>query len=379
MVDYRTPGVYIEEVPSGVRPIQAVATTTAAFLGLAPDPDAAAGVPTPLESLAAFQGTFGRGPAGNVLANAVAGFFENGGRRCVVVNRGPRATGPIGPGDLAPLAGIDDIALVAAPGHVDKAGTEALIAHCEGRGDRFAILDTARDIEPLGRLTRALGDGDGLRPRTSQRGFAAVYVPWLQVADAATGATVEQPPSGHVAGVYARNDFSRGVHQTPANLMVRGALGLTWAIGDADQDVLNPVGVNAIRAIGTDILVWGGRTLADAASDWRYVPVRRTAIMIGQSVARGTRWAVFEPNDAPLWAAVVRDVSSFMHQLWRQGALQGARPEQGYFVRCGADTTTPGPDIAAGRLNIAVGFAPVRSAEFVVIRVGQTAAGAQVD
>ena len=185
---------------------------------------------------------------------------------------------------------------------------------------------------------------------------------------------VTVPPSGHVAGMFALSDMRRGVFKAPANMVVRGALGLSQRLTDAEQGVLNPAGVNAFRMFtGRGIVLWGARTLAPAASEWRYVPVRRLFIMVEESIRRGTQWVVFEPNDERLWKSIRRDVGAFLMLLWRDGALQGATPEQAFFVKCDAETNTP-DEIAAGRVVIEVGLAPVRPAEFVIFRIGQTSA-----
>jgi uncharacterized protein len=383
---YLGPGVYVEEVPCGARPIAAVATSTAAFLGQAADPQAALRVPTAITSFAEYQHIFaGNGAAasgGAVLANAVAGFFANGGRSCYVVNLGSTEA-PLAPGDLLLFDAIDGIGLVAAPGYSDAASYEVLIGDCERRGDRFAILDTPAAIDPLERFERRARLGDdsgtgGLRPRSSARGRAAVYTPWIVIHDALSGAPTTQPPSGHVAGLYARSDAERGVHKAPANASLAGALGLTRSISGAEQERLNPQGINCIRSFPDGIKVWGARTIADSASEWRYVPIRRLVTMIAQSVARGTRWVVFEPNGEPLWQAVRRDVGAFLHGLWRDGALAGTTPDEAYFVRCDAATMTQ-DDLDNGRVVALIGVAPTRPAEFLVLRVVQSTADSRVD
>lgn len=376
MPSYIAPGVYVEDVPAAARPISAVSTSTAAFLGAAPLRDAPRRDPVFVTSQAAFEAQFVQdAAAGTHLSRAVAGFFQNGGSRLCVVNLEPGATS-IAPHDLAPLSEIEGISLVAAPGFTDAASVEAILADCEGRNDRFAVLDMAEggDIPDLVRLQ---GDG-GLRPRGSARGVAAVYTPWLEVVDAPSGARVACPPSGHICGLYASSDATRGVWTAPANLSIRGALGLTRDIPDAGQAVLTPAGVNCIRQFPDGIRVWGARTLGDSAGDWRYVPVRRLATMVAQSIARGTRWVVFESNDQTLWASLRRDIDAFLHGLWREGALAGATPEQAYVVRCGAETMTQA-DIDAGRVIATIGIAPVKPAEFVMVRICQSAGRSRLE
>jgi phage tail sheath protein FI len=370
MPSYLAPGVYVEEVPGGARPISAADTSTAAFFGTAPLPDAPVREPAFLTSLGAFEQQFVQdAAAGTHLSRAVAGFFQNGGSRLYVVNLGQGATS-VTAGDLALLSGIENISLVAAPGFTDAESVEAILADCEGRNDRFAVLDMAEGGD-IPDLARAQGDG-GLRPRGSDRGVAAVYTPWLEVVDAPSGARVACPPSGHICGLYAASDTTRGVWTAPANLSIRGALGLTRHISDAGQGVLNPVGVNCIRQFPDGIRVWGARTLGDPSGDWRYIAVRRLTTMIAQSIARGTRWVVFEPNDQALWASLRRDIDAFLHGLWRDGALVGATPEQAYVLRCGTDTMTQA-DIDEGRVIAIIGIAPVKPAEFVMVRICQSA------
>ncbi|KAB0681332.1 phage tail sheath family protein [Aureimonas leprariae] len=397
MPNYLSPGVYIEETDTGARPIEAVGTSVAGFVGTAPDVAAGLNDAVAINNFSEFVRIFAKGgtqagapplAAGNHLANAVYGFFLNGGPRCYVVNS--PADQPIGtPGkDVDLLGSIDEIALIAAPGRTDAASYEALIASAERLGDRVAILDGPARAEDVEQMTRAVVVGDeggkgrksGLRPRDSQRGFGAVYFPWIKGQDALAGAElVAIPPSGHIAGVCARMDLQRGVHKAPANTAIYGALGLTQTIGRAEQNVLNPAGVNVIRSFAREgVLVWGARTIAPSASNWRYLNVRRLASMIEESIERSMRWVVFEPNDRTLWKSIRRDIGAFLTTLWRQGALMGATPEQAFFVKCDEETNPP-EEIDAGRVTTLVGIAPVKPAEFVIFRIGQTAAGATVE
>lgn len=370
MPEYLRPGVYVEEVPSGARPISAVDTSTAAFFGVAPGKDAPVRQPTVVTSFSEFASLFADdAKAATPLVSAAKGFFENGGRRLYVVHLGDGAKA-VGPDDLALISAIDGISLVAAPGYADAKSTEALIAACEARGDWFAVLDCPEKIDDIAELTRSVQVG-GLRPRSARHGVAALYAPWIVVADPIAGEKTAAPPSGHVCGLYAQTDATRGVHKAPANAPLRGAFGLTRAITDADQAILNPVGVNGIRQFADGIKVWGARTLADRASEWRYVPTRRLTTMIEQSIDQGTRWVVFEPNDEPLWASLRRDIGAFLQTLWRSGALAGEKPEHAYFVKCDATTMTQA-DIDAGRLVAEVGFAPLKPAEFIIIRITQS-------
>ncbi len=401
MPTYSTPGVYIEEVAGGARPIEAVGTSTAAFLGVAPQGDAHVNTARAINSFSEFLRHYcGEAETGTPLAQAVFGFFLNGGSRCYVVNVGPGNT-ILGGGrqrqgiDL--LQELDEVAIVAAPGYTDPASYDALLSHCETLKDRVAILDAPDSVSDVEALTRVAtveppkrtkgkeegesgGGSAGLRPRDSAGGYGAFYFPQVLGHDALKpGTIIRIPPSGHLAGIYARTDSLRGVHKAPANEVVRGAIGVTYRVTHAEQGLLNQNGVNCIRSFdrgGT--LVWGARTLAPSASEWRYVNVRRLFAMIEESIAQATRWVVFEPNDATLWKSIVRDVSAFLRLLWSQGALMGATPEQAFFVKCDAETNPP-EVVDAGQVVILVGVAPVKPAEFVIFRISQSVAATETE
>jgi phage tail sheath protein FI len=379
MANYMTPGVYVEEVPSGAKPITMVGTSTAAFLGVAPRADAPVDAPCVCVNWSQFVSLFvGSKAESTELVKAVFGFFQNGGSRCFVVNLGKG-------GDLsravAALDALDEVAIVCAPGFSDPVSHDALLSHCEQLGDRIAILDAAEDVADVELLkkvgTASTGAGvaaesskPGLRPRSSAGGYGAFYYPHLMIRDPlVSGATVSASPSGHVAGIYARTDATRGVHKAPANEVVRGAVGLRRLVTRAEQGELNRAGVNVIRFFpDAGIRVWGARTLAEESSEWRYVNVRRLVNMIKESIENGTRWTVFEPNDMTLWKSVERNVRAFLLMLWREGALLGASPEQAFYVRCDAETNPPDV-IDAGRLVTEIGIAPVKPAEFIVFRL----------
>jgi phage tail sheath protein FI len=390
-----SPGIYIIEESTGARPIQAVGTSTAGFVGAAPQVDAALDTAVALNNWSEFLRTFGpqdgaaKPASGNALANAVYGFFLNGGSRCYVVNT--RSTDLRKP--LEVLGLVDEIAIIAAPGRIAPEDYEALISAADNAKDRVAVLDgpeTAEADALVKGAAPAAGDAAGegpagkgkprgaARPRASEGGYAAFYYPWLRVADALTGQEVSAPPSGHIAGIYARTDAERGVHKAPANATVRGAVNVTQQIARGDQDLLNPEGLNCLRVFtGEGVKVWGARTLSKNAN-WTYVNVRRLFNMIEESIAGSTRWVVFEPNDATLWKSIRRDVGAFLTLLWRQGALQGTKPEEAFFVKCDAETNTQ-DDIDAGRVVTVIGIAPVKPAEFVIFRIGQSAGATSVE
>ena len=203
--------------------------------------------------------------------------------------------------------------------------------------------------------------------------YGALYYPWISVANPlGNGESMDIPPSGYMAGIYARSDTERGVHKAPANEVVRGVLALEKQITKSEQDILNPIGVNCIRSFpGRGIRVWGARTLSSDAS-WRYINVRRLFNFVEKSIEQGTQWIVFEPNDMDLWARIRRDIRAFMTTVWRSGALFGATPAQAFYVKCDAENNTS--DLRdLGQVIIEIGMAPVKPAEFVIFRISQWA------
>jgi phage tail sheath protein FI len=251
-----------------------------------------------------------------------------------------------------------------------KAVQAAMIAHCENMRDRFAILDCPPGLNPQQmkdwRMNTAGYDTK----------YGAVYYPWVKVANPIDGESIAVPPSGCMAGVYARSDNERGVHKAPANEVIRGATGVEMLITKGEQDILNPIGVNCIRSFpGRGIRVWGARTLSSDAS-WRYINVRRLFNFVEKSIQTGTQWIVFEPNDADLWARIRRDITAFLTNVWRSGALFGATPAQAFYVKCDEETN-PQSVRDAGQVVIEIGMAPVKPAEFVIFRISQWANGSE--
>jgi uncharacterized protein len=193
----------------------------------------------------------------------------------------------------------------------------------------------------------------------------------------ASGLLSFMPPSGHIAGIWGRNDATRGVHKAPANEIVRGAVDLEIQLTRNEHDLLNPVGINCIRAFpGRGIRVWGARTLSSDPA-WRYLNVRRLFNFLEESILNGTNWVVFEPNDRTLWKHIRRDIGAFLTRVWRDGALMGATPEEAFFVKCDEETNPP-EVIDAGELHAVIGLAPVKPAEFIVFEISQSTAGAEV-
>ena len=492
MPHYQSPGVYVEEVASGARPIEGVGTAVAAFVGLAE-----AGPydqPVMVSNWTQFTQTFGEFVDGCYLAHSVYGFFLNGGGGCYVIRIGGdgmadsayaqlggyrvRAIGggkakdvtvevaepdgdsppegsfklvvkqggkvvetydqltttggrtnlvtavntrsktitidaPAGtveapqkgsvtlsPAEvvkpelspkhytgngngaragLGALEAVDEATIVAVPdlmaayqrSAIDLAGVQAvqraMVDHCELMGDRVAILDPPPDLNPQQvKEWRAKSHIDSK--------YACLYYPWITVGHPANGRQITVPPSGHMAGVWGRNDDTRGVHKAPANEVIRGALAPATQLTRRENDALNPDGINCIRSfLGRGIRVWGARTLSSDA-EWRYLNVRRLFNFLEESILEGTQWVVFEPNDHALWAKIRRTIEAFLLMQWRQGALFGSTPDEAFYVRCD-DETNPAESIDAGQVVCEIGVAPVKPAEFVIFRLSQFSGG----
>ncbi len=388
MPNYLTPGIYVEEVASGPRPIEAVGTSTMGAVGIAAAAENHVNECKAIRNWSEYVRLYGKdGAESTYLDNAVRGFFINGGSFCYVVNvgKGGSLVGSKGKkGGLEKLEEIDEIAIVIAPGFTSAKDYEHVLTHCENCGDRVAILDSEEEVDDLTMLlkvktvaessskdkVKARSAGKGLKPRQSTHG--TFYFPWVFAADAfEPSKTISMPPSGHIAGLWARNDAERGVQKAPANAPLRGVIGLKYNITRAEQGPLNKEGVNCIRSFTSEgIRVWGARTLAGGASEWRYVPVRRLFNMIEESIAEGTRYVVFEPNNETLWQNIRRDIGAFLTVLWRNGALMGSTPEEAFYVKCDSETNPP-EVIDAGQVVAEVGIAPLKPAEFVIIRISQ--------
>ena len=247
-----------------------------------------------------------------------------------------------------------------------KAVQMMMIAHCERMGDRVAILDVPPDLTPQ-EVKKWRMDIAGF-----DSSYAAMYYPWIKVMDPATDLPIKMPPSGHVAGLWSRSDNTRGVHKAPANEILLGAIGLAYQTTKGEQDTLNPIGVNCVRAFpGRGIRVWGARTLSSDPA-WRYINVRRLFNYVEKSIENGTQWVVFEPNNRKLWARVSRDASSFLRTVWRDGALFGSSPAEAFYVKCD-DELNPPESRDLGRLVVEIGMSPVKPAEFVIFRISQWA------
>lgn len=305
-------------------------------------------------------GDFSLCPSHNRLVHAVYGFFNNGGTRCYVV--WVKSASDVAEA-LKQFEAIDEIAIVAIPGIVDRGARDAVVTHCAQKmQDRFAIFDGTGDFDP---------NAPAYVPSDSD--YSAFYVPWIQVADPATDSKIYVPPSGHIAGIYARVDSARGVHKAPANEVVLGALGLKCLISKAQQDGLNPQGINCIRELRGNIKVWGARTIGgDANNEFKYVNVRRLLLYLRKSIDQGTQWVVFEPNDPSLWAKITRNITAFLTNVWRSGALFGSTPQEAFYVKCDAENNPP-EERDLGKVVTEIGVAVTKPAEFVIFRLSQWA------
>ena len=275
---------------------------------------------------------------------------------------------------LDTLAPIDDVNMIAVPDSQQPGVQQPVIDQCQLLADRFAVLDCRPGLDPLA-ATGVLGQRAQV---TSPRGYAALYYPWIRVAEANGGLPLLVPPSGHICGIFARSDNSRGVHKAPANEIVSGALGVERVLSDIDQGQLNPQGVNVIRVFqaGGRPVLFGARTTA-SDRNWQYVNIRRLFEYLEESIQEGIQWAVFEPNNKSLWKRLERSIGDFLNKTWRDGALFGAKAEEAYYVRID-DALNPFSEQALGRLHIEIGVRPSYPAEFIIVRIGIWPGGSDI-
>lgn len=438
-VTYATPGVYVEQVDKGTKPIEAAGVSITAFIGITREAslksqdeegneqkESVLGKAQLVSNWTQYTSIFGWFADECYLPDAVYGYFNNGGGPCYVTsiraldempvrrtkttksskskddkaketdekqedNQSEPVSDVVGDpisakvyiGDAADRTGINgleaqrNVSLLVCPdifyGYDGSPAAKtrvkqiqtAMIAHCENMQYRFALLDT-----PPGLNTQ---QAEEWRYYVNfDTSYAALYYPWVEIADFSDSPQRSKmvPPSGHVVGIYNRTDAARGVHKAPANEVILGAIDVEIDLTKGEQDTLNPIGVNCIRTFpGRGIRVWGGRTLSSDGS-WRYINVRRLFNQVGESLDTGLQWVVFEPNDRTLWARVRRDITAFLKVVWRSGALFGATPDAAFYVKCD-DELNP-PEIRdLGQLIIEVGLAPVKPAEFVILRLSQ--------
>jgi phage tail sheath protein FI len=385
--DVRYPGVYIQEVPSGVHTITGVPTSINAFIGRVPTgPTDAANTVT---SQADFDNLYGGLTRDYPLTYAVADFFLNGGSTAIIVPLAPAGADPVLT-DFDPcwkmLDDVDLFNILCIPPNKHLTDTLASVwpvaaAYCVKRR-AFLLVDPPKGWTSGGKASRtliskpatALNDVDvtGTDARN-----AAVFYPRVMEQDPLNdGRLGTFVPCGVLAGLFARTDATRGVWKAPAGVdaTLKGVLKLEVNLTDAENGQINPVGINALRAFPVPgKICWGARTLRGAdrlSDDYKYIPVRRLALFLEESLYRGTQFAVFEPNDEPLWAQLRQAAGTFMQDLFIQGAFQGSSPKDAYLVKCDKETTTQS-DINQGIVNLIVAFAPLKPAEFVVVTIRQ--------
>jgi uncharacterized protein len=378
MPDYSYPGVYVEEI-GAPREIAGVPTATTAFVGFAPM--GPTDRPIIVTSTSDYEATFGKISGAQPLSSGVEDFFANGGRRAVILRIGAdsgRGRADALTGNAKAKTGLHALARVEEPVGLlvvpdaaylpekDAARVTKAAATLSEANGIFHIADVPNGISGKGHHEAAIRWSKTMARSRNM----AIYHPWVGGPKKASKA---RPPSGVAAGIYARIDQAQGVWKAPAG-QAAAALGVTslaQTVTPADAEMLQGAGINPIRKIaGAGIVVWGAGTFAATAeSDWKYVNIRRLFLFLQRSIEEGLSWAVFEPNGEPLWGEIRLEISAFLHTAWRAGALQGATPKDAYFVRCDATTMTQ-DDIENGRLIASIGVAPLKPAEFVVIRIG---------
>ncbi|MFO1429739.1 MAG: phage tail sheath subtilisin-like domain-containing protein [Candidatus Competibacteraceae bacterium] len=381
---YKTPGVYREDV--FLRLQVQLPTGVPGFVGFG---KTVTGAPVLLHRAEELGTRFT--PVADVdhrlpyLADAVAGFFGNGGESCYVVGadaEGDHVKAIVGAlSQLGPLADLDLVAVPDAmilPEEDIQRVQAAVIAHCGEHGNRFAVLDA-----PGGKNPREVGVVDALNvavdalkdwcraiiPSGAARSAnAALYYPWIKVPSVTVTGGKPVPPCGHVAGIFARSDRRVGVFKAPANEELDGVLDLEFPIDAAVQDQLNPEGINCLRAFpGRGLRVWGARTLS-VDLNWRYINVRRLFLTLVRWIDRNLAWAAFEPNTPRLWVRIQRDLNVHLGRLLQAGALKGASASEAFYVKCDSETN-PAEEREQGRVTTEIGLAPAAPAEFIVVRI----------
>lgn len=357
---------------TSARPIEAVGTTTAAFVGTAKR--GPVDRPIRVRSLGGFQRTFGGPLPDSSMGYAVQHFFDNGGTEALIVRVASSAqiSAPALEGQKSGLWALekaDLFGLLCIPPvqgvDIARQTRDAAAAYCARRRALF-IADPSSSWQSAAQAKAGIHAGF-----MTHTAHAALFFPFVKAADQRIVA-----PCGAVAGVLARTDAAQGVWKAAAgrDATLKGMSGPTVPLSAAQNAELNDLGINCLRSFpGSGTVVWGSRTLAgitQPSPEWKYIPVRRLASLIEESIARGTRWVTFEPNDEPAWATLRLQVGAFLHGLFKRGAFAGQRPQESYFVKCDRTTMTQG-DIDAGLVNVEVGFAPLKPAEFVVVRIQQ--------
>jgi len=346
-------GVFVQNIRIQPQSIEGVTTNTAAFLG---ETQTGPTTPTLITSFAEYQRIFGGYfRVDKYLPYAVEGFFGNGGKRCFV-----SSVNDLDYASALSKFELVDASIIYVPNAQAFTGlADLLISHCELLRNRFVIFDSLK------------GQDSSSVTKPEDSSFAALYYPWIYVKDDVTGELCLVPMGGHVAGIYARTDIEVGVHKAPANQVVHGALGTEITMISHQQDILNPQGINSIRNFpDKGLLLWGARTLYSDPTK-KYVNVCRLLIYLEQSIKKGTAWVTFEPNNEATWTNIKSTIESFLTQAWESGMLLGAKTQEAFFVNCDK-TTMNQNDINNGKINVLIGVAPVKAAEFIIFRVNQT-------
>jgi phage tail sheath protein FI len=366
------PGVYVEEAPARPQSIAGVSTSVTAFVGSSRKGSLKKAVQ--VQSFAGFTERFGPVQRQSELGHAVRQFFLNGGTDAWIA-RVPRiATVADIKRALRRFDQVDVVNLLLLPGLTAPAFLSAAEAYCKSRR-AFLIVDApASGNTPAAVL---MAKQQGKFPSTSN---AAVYFPWIRIKDPSTGQSRAAAPSGTIVGLFARIDATRGVWKAPAGneATLKGVDALEYTLTDGECGMLNPQGINCLRSMaGIGPVAWGARTLAgddQSGGEWKYVPVRRLALFIEESIYQGIEWVVLEPNGEALWKKLRESIESFLHGLFRQGAFPGRSPREAFFVKCDRTTMTQ-HDVENGIVTIQVGFAPLKPAEFIVLKFAQRTAG----
>ncbi len=366
--DYRSPGVYTEEI--FFSPSERLQTGVPVFMGLTekrpekPDDPGA----FRLFRWSEFEQKFGAPVVNSYLPFAVRGFFENGGQLCYVVPI-EAATKPVIDHTLSMLESWDDIDLICAPDIMTNEAEaselqQLVIHHCDKTNDRLALLDSL----PNAGVHQVLDHRNRLKGTN-----VALYFPWIRVTEGPEK-DILIPPCGHIAGIYARSDRRIGVHKAPANEIIEGVLDLGLSLTKFQQDDLNPKGINCLRIFeGRGIRVWGARTLSHDPA-WTYVNVRRLFLTASRWIERNLTNAVFEPNDSGIWARITRELTAYFNDIFQQGALMGNTSREAFYIKCDADTNPPEVrDL--GVVVTEIGLAPSLPNEFVVIHIAHGANG----
>lgn len=382
---YKHPGINIKEIPDGSKSIVRAATSVTAFVGKATK--GPVGKAKLVKNFDDYKRIYGKiDSEDDAMGLSVQAFFRNGGKSAYICRLVGKSFGAPSVSDFTAfydniLRKIRDVSIILLPGECwNKDGTgnpiiSATLTHCEMMKNRIVIIDPPPDLELNQKITVK-------RLALPSSSFSVLYYPWLKITNPFYKAktnpnsakTLLIAPSSFAAGIWARFDGTRGVWKAPAGIEASlvGAASPKYKIGKSENDQNNLLGVNCIRYFSrVGLVVWGARTLA-TEPEWRYIPVRRTAIMIEQSIYEGTKWVVFEPNDNNLWSALRSNISSFMYGLFCEGALQGTKAADAYFVRCGLNDTMTQEDIDAGQVIVIVGLALLKPTEFVIVRIQQT-------